>query len=180
MRIVGGQYRGRILKGPKQNDLSTTRPTSDRVRESLFNILAPHIRGARFLDLFAGTGAVGIEAISRGASQLTLVERDRYMSQIIKDNLTSLDIKAELLPIDVFRALNQLTLKGCKFDIIFADPPYHLMAASKLVELVEPLLNEGGLFVIEHGKEEKIEQEILIELKHYIYGESIISLYLRR
>ncbi len=179
MRIVGGKYGGRIIKGPR-TDSSRTRPTSDRVRESLFNIISPQIKQAAFLDLYAGTGAVGIEALSRGAKSLFAVEKDRHLVQVIKENLASLGEEAVILPFDVFRAINELHKKGLLFDLVFADPPYHLMVASKLTELVEPLMVEGGLFIVEHSISEVINQNKLEELKHYNYGDSVISLYRRR
>lgn len=180
MRIVGGKHRGRVLKGPKTTDYTKTRPTADRVREALFNIIAPQIRGAKFLDLYAGTGAVGIEALSRGAQSLTAIEKDRYMVSVIRENLASLNEVAEVLSFDVMKVITDMGQKNIKFDIIFADPPYHLMVASKLIGLVEPLLGPGGLFIVEHSKEEVIEENVLEELKHYTYGESIISVYMRR
>ncbi len=180
MRIVGGKYGGRIIKGPKAADSSKTRPTSDRVRESIFNIISPQIKQAAFLDLYAGTGAVGIEALSRGAKCLFAVEKDRHLVHLIKENLASLGEEAVILPIDVFRAINELHKKGLLFDLVFADPPYHLMVASKLTELVEPLLAEGGLLIIEHSLGEVISQNNLEKLKHYCYGDSVISLYQRR
>ncbi|MDD2430623.1 MAG: 16S rRNA (guanine(966)-N(2))-methyltransferase RsmD [Firmicutes bacterium] len=179
MRIVGGRHKGRTIKGPVKADHSKTRPTTDRVRESLFNIIAPHIRGANFLDLYAGTGAVGIEALSRGARSLTLVEKDRFMVKIIKDNLSSLGEEAEVLPLDVSKALENLRQKDSKYDIIFADPPYHLMVSPKLFELVEPILIKGGLFVLEHSNKEKFTQDVLVDLRDYLYGETTISLYMR-
>lgn len=178
MRIVGGKHRGRHLKGPK--DSKKTRPTSDRVRESLFNILALYVKDSVFLDLFAGTGAVGIEALSRGAIRLIAVEKDRQMVQIIRENLSILGEEAEILPVDVLKAINQLHKRGDIFNIVFADPPYHLMAGTKLTELVMPLLDEGGLFVLEHSPDEVIEQDVLEEIKQYTYGETVISLFRRR
>ena len=178
MRIVGGNHKGRVLKGPP--DSAQTRPTSDRVRESLYNILASYITGADFLDLFAGTGAVGLEAQSRGAKRLVMVEKDRKMVQIIKHNMTILGEDAEILPRDVYKAITELKNKEDIFDIVFADPPYHLQAASKLCELVEPLLSVGGLFVMEHSANEKIEQDKLENIKSYTYGESVLSLFKRR
>lgn len=178
MRIVGGKHRGRTIKGPPKKQQLNTRPTTDRVRELLFNIIAPRIRGANFLDLFAGTGAVGIEALSRGAESLTLVEKNMAMVRVIKDNLLSLGEEAEVFPVDVYKALEALAKEGRKFEIIFADPPYHLETGQEFFQLVEPVLSEGGLLVLEHSAEQ-IDQNILLEQKRYVYGETIISLFTR-
>lgn len=123
MRISGGIYCSRILKTPKGE---LTRPTSGMVRETLFNIIAPQLDQARFLDLFAGSGSVGIEAISRGASFAILVEKHRAALDCLRANITSLKIQQEtlILPSPVERALALLHTRGEQFDFIFLDPPF--------------------------------------------------------
>ncbi|MFS8086495.1 MAG: 16S rRNA (guanine(966)-N(2))-methyltransferase RsmD, partial [Acidobacteriota bacterium] len=130
MRIISGKYRGRKLKSPPS---LRTRPTSDRLRETLFNVLAPRIKGARLLDLCAGSGAVGVEALSRGAAHVTFVDRSRKMYALIKTNLALLDVhedEGELInreAADVLKRLARDTTEQeqpQQFDIIFFDPPY--------------------------------------------------------
>src|SRR2546423_3692939 len=123
MRIIAGKYRGRRLKSPLSLQ---TRPTSDRLRETLFNILAPRIEGARFLDLCAGTGAVGIEALSRGATHVTFVDKSRKMCVLISANADALEIDESKLEIVNAEATAYLHSRNMKqpFDIIFFDPPY--------------------------------------------------------
>src|ERR1700730_9377207 len=128
MRIIAGKYRGRKLKSPPSLQ---TRPTSDRLRETLFNILAPKIEGVRFLDLCSGSGAVGIEAISRGAANVTFVDRSRKMCALIETNLGAVGIpenEAEIVSGEAAeflrrRAKKAVTKSGA-YDIIFFDPPY--------------------------------------------------------
>jgi 16S rRNA (guanine(966)-N(2))-methyltransferase RsmD len=120
MRVIAGEYRSRLLKSLPGEEI---RPTPDRLRESLFNILAPLIQGARFLDAYAGTGAVGIEALSRGAAHVTFLERSRSAAQLIRENLASLGItaRAEVIHGKALRHLVQ-----ARADIVFLDPPYSL------------------------------------------------------
>src|SRR6266498_1433141 len=125
MRIITGKYRGRRLQSPPSLQ---TRPTSDRLRETLFNILAPRIRGARFLDLCAGTGAVGIEALSRGAAHVTFVDQSRRMCALIETNIRALEVdeqEFEVVTSEATKFLGRCAKKGLPhFDIIFFDPPY--------------------------------------------------------
>jgi 16S rRNA (guanine966-N2)-methyltransferase len=127
MRIVGGTYRSRILKSLKGSAL---RPTSDYLRETLFNVLGPAVAGSRFLDVFAGTGAVGIEAISRGAKQAVFIENHAPAAALIRRNLESLGIRSGVLVLaeDSLRGLEKLEAKHKPgepgFDFVFIDPPY--------------------------------------------------------
>ncbi|SRR5216683_2917113 len=124
MRIIAGIFRSRQLKSSKRLAL---RPTSDMLRETLFNILGPRVEGSRFLDLFAGTGAVGIEALSRGALSAVFVEDHSAAVRLIRENLTSLDIKSEarVIASDVLAAITKLDKEhALVFDFIFLDPPY--------------------------------------------------------
>lgn len=119
LRIIAGHLRGSRLAVPAMDGL---RPTPDRVRETLFNWLAPHIAGARCLDLFAGTGALGVEALSRGAAQCCFVERDRALAQALRENLARLRVdNAQVVEAD---ALAWLARPGAAFDIVFIDPPF--------------------------------------------------------
>lgn len=127
MRVIAGTYRSRILKSLKGLAL---RPTSDRLRETLFNVLGPLLSGSRFLDLFAGTGAVGIEAISRGASEVVFIENHAPAAALIRKNLDSLGVRsrATVLGVDALRGLETLAASrksgGSPFDFVFLDPPY--------------------------------------------------------
>src|SRR5271156_449632 len=123
MRVIAGKYRSRPLKGPGAHRL---RPTSDRLRETLFNVLGPTIEDSLFVDLFAGTGAVGIEAISRGAREAILVESHKATVRLVKGNLQGLAISigAEVIEADAIRGLEKLAARHLVPDFIFLDPPY--------------------------------------------------------
>ena len=146
LRIIGGQFKGRILKTPKG---SLTRPTQGMLRESVFNICQLQIEGGNFLDLFAGSGAMGLESISRGAAHATLVEKDRNALIAIRENIASLQIESQvsLMTCSAEVALQRL---ASPFDIIYIDPPYALPAAP-LVEKVlgAKLLAPQGILFIE-------------------------------
>src|SRR5260370_23172671 len=127
MRVIAGIYRSRILKGLKGLAL---RPTSDRLRETLFNVLAPHIAGSRFVDLFAGTGAIGIEALSRGAAEVVFIENHAPAAALIRRNLESLGVRSgvTVLAVDALRGLALLASRkqpsAHGHNSIFLDPPY--------------------------------------------------------
>jgi len=157
MRIITGTYRGRILKSPPNYKI---RPTSDRLRETLFNVLNPKISGlTRFLDLCAGTGAIGIEAISRGARFATFVDISRKNCGLIETNLDLVGIPEEeteviCSPAEEFVKRAQEAQKQ-SWDIVYFDPPYendYLYVLGKFGEEDSKLLNAGGLFIAEHSK----------------------------
>ncbi len=156
MRVIAGTFRSRQLKSLKGLAL---RPTSDRLRETLFNILAPRIDGSRFIDAFAGTGAVGIEAISRGASDVVFIENHPPAATLIQKNLDSLEIQsgASILTMDALRALKRLAVAhkstSAPFDIVFLDPPY--AAAEEYRRVLSflgdaPYLRAGSIVIAEH------------------------------
>ncbi|HEX5735562.1 MAG TPA: 16S rRNA (guanine(966)-N(2))-methyltransferase RsmD [Blastocatellia bacterium] len=144
MRVIGGKYRGRTLRAPHGAEV---RPTSDRLRETLFNIIAPWIEGSRFLDICAGSGAVGIEALSRGAACVTFIDSSRRACAVIESNLASLAITSDAIIInrDAVAALKRLSGDEAKFDIIFFDPPY----ASEVYSQVLSVLAAGHLLAPE-------------------------------
>jgi 16S rRNA (guanine966-N2)-methyltransferase len=150
MRIVAGEFRGRQLKSPSWEGL---RPTSDRLRETLFNILGTTVDAARVLDGYAGTGAIGIEALSRGAAHVTFVERDRRAVRLIEANLAALGVS--IGPGPGGRHANIRTgfgdLGAERFDVIVLDPPYAPEAAADALRAARPLLAPGGRLVIEHA-----------------------------
>ena len=142
LRIIGGEWRGRKLRFP---DAPNLRPTPDRVRETVFNWLAPIINGARCLDLFAGSGALGLEALSRGAVFTTFVDSHKKVTQALHSHLDLLNIndKAEVLQMDGVQFLSHDNFKNTEarvYDVVFLDPPYHL----DLMEKVVPLLEENN------------------------------------
>ena len=153
MRVIAGSARRLLLKAPDGMD---TRPTADRVKESLFNMLNPDLYGCAFLDLFSGSGAIGIEALSRGAQRAVLVDASLECAGIIKQNLevTKLGENAEIINEDVYAAIERLGRRGDKFDIIFMDPPY---AAGYYVPVMEAIkkadiLAAEGYIVAESAK----------------------------
>jgi 16S rRNA (guanine966-N2)-methyltransferase len=183
VRIIAGKYRGRKLKSPASLE---TRPTSDRLRETLFNILAPRIKGARFLDLCAGSGAVGIEALSRGARQVTFVDQSRRMCALIEANLETLgveDDEFEVASVDALEFLRRRVKKeGERFETIFFDPPYATDYEGVLNfagENVARLLAEDGVVIVEHHHKNDLKEEFG-ELKRYRVlkqGDSVLSFY---
>ncbi len=124
MRIISGTFRRKRLQGPRHADL---RPTSDRLKESLFNILGPDVQGAGFLDAFAGTGAIGLEALSRGAREVVFIDSSREAVRLIRQNLELCAVTTgyQILQEDVFTSLRALARSGFRADIAFLDPPYH-------------------------------------------------------
>jgi len=149
MRITGGSHRGRILKVPEGTEV---RPTQDRVREALFNILMHDIAGARFLDLFAGSGAVGLEALSHGASSVTFVEQNARHVAFIRANAAMLKVVPEIVSADAYLYLSAFS--GTPFDIAYADPPYALGEERGFAEMLKTLsvrnvIRPGGLFIAE-------------------------------
>lgn len=153
--MIAGAARGIALNSPKDTRM---RPTSGRVRESLFNILAPSINDATFLDLFAGTGAVGIEALSRGAVSAVFVDRDS--TRLIKANLARarLQTNAIVMMADFSAALEKCKKYYTSFNIIYIDPPYYQNLASKSLELIAgyDLLNKNGIVIIEMARDEDL------------------------
>lgn len=153
MRIITGTARGCRLKTPKGE---TTRPTADRIKESLFSILGRRVEGARVLDLFAGTGALGLEALSRGASSALFV--DERTASLIEENAakTRLSERAEIVRADALRVLARLGASGRVFDLIFCDPPYRRGLWEKALSSVdrEGLLAPDGCMIVEHGADE--------------------------
>jgi 16S rRNA (guanine966-N2)-methyltransferase len=153
MRVIGGTYRSRRLITPRG---MATRPTSDRLRETLFNVLAPRITGAIFADLYAGSGAVGIEALSRGANQVYFVDQAPPAVAAIRKNLADLKIGSgfQVLPVSVSTALRGITQR-C--SVIFLDPPYALVGEysrtlSELGDRAQSLLSDDGIVVVEHDR----------------------------
>jgi 16S rRNA (guanine(966)-N(2))-methyltransferase RsmD len=176
MRITGGIAKGRAIEGPMGPDV---RPTGSKVRQALFNIIRSKVEGAFFLDLFAGTGLMGIEALSRGAAALTVVEENRRYIKAIESNLKTLGFQADLVCMDVRKALGLLDEKS--FDLIFADPPYKSSFAIDVVQGVDRygLMKDDGVLMIEHDA--KLDMpEVQGKLQRFDkrnYGQTILSFY---
>ena len=177
MRIIGGASRGRRLDGPSQG----TRPTAGRVRAALFNILSERIFGARFLDLFAGTGAIGIEALSRGAGRVTFVESDADCVRVVKSNLRRAGYGhlAEVRSTTATRFLKQPMLEP--YDIAFIDAPYHGNEAADILPLLgrNAIMAVNGVVIIEHFHKAPPPAQVdrLIFTKSYRYGDTFLSIY---
>ena len=182
MRVIAGRFRGRKLKSPPSD---RTRPTSDRLRETLFNVLAPRIEDARFLDLCAGTGAVGIEALSRGAEHVTFVDQSRQMCALIEANLSGLLVaktECEIVNADAFDFLRKRKNAESPFDLIYFDPPYsadYERVLSRISEHADQLLAAAAIVVVEHRKQNELLEEFG-SLKRYRVlkqGDSALSFY---
>ena len=177
MRIIAGTVKGRklISTGDK-----STRPTADNVKEAMFSILGDRIHGARVLDLFAGSGALGIEALSRGAAHCTFVDGSPDAVRVIYENLRVFD-KAEGVAYDVHKAYAQKFLKKCDvYDITILDPPYKCGDIYKVLPLIGDVVND--CIVYEHAKDTKVPQTIqMFELNRtYSYGIKSISVYTKK
>jgi len=172
MRVIAGSRRHLVLKTTPGMDI---RPTTDRTKETLFNVLQQQVGGSYFLDLFSGTGAIGIEAFSRGARKVVLVEQAKDSIACIKDNLhtTKSEDEIRLLEMDVFGAIKYLEASGDRFDIIFMDPPYDKLLEKRALEMLSQseLLAEDGLIVVEASKE--TDFSYLPEMGYSIYKEKV-------
>ena len=174
MRIISGTARSRIIQAPAGKD---TRPTLDRVRENLFNILQHRVYHTRVLDLFAGSGQLGIEALSRGARVCTFVESNRSAYKIIEGNLERCRIadKANL----VFSEAKSFLMKKDNFDIAFLDPPYHQNLVVDCLPSLTNLMSEDGVIICETAKDEELPQEVNSWQisKQKKYGKTLLTYY---
>ncbi|MBI4164287.1 MAG: 16S rRNA (guanine(966)-N(2))-methyltransferase RsmD [Acidobacteria bacterium] len=181
MRIISGQFRGLLLKTLRGGKL---RPTSDQLRETLFDVLGPNVEGARFLDAYAGSGAVGIEALSRGAADVVFVEQHRPAAELIRQNLARLKIDSGywILTTSVISGLEKLSGQGEQFDFIFVDPPYDSIREyhQTLRELGRGrLLTASSLVVAEHSLHVILEDEYvsLRRTRTIRHGDAQLSFY---
>jgi len=173
VRIVAGELRGRTIDGPKWDGL---RPTSDSLRETLFNVIGPSVLGIRVLDAFAGTGAVGIEAISRGAAHATFIERDPRAIALIEANVAKLKIEKACA---ILRGDFMKTAGGSTFDLVFLDPPYEMPDFEQAVRRAGELAATGGRVVVEHGKRRELPAAFpgLAKYRTLTAGDSALSFY---
>jgi 16S rRNA (guanine(966)-N(2))-methyltransferase RsmD len=177
LRVIAGRYKGRRLKPPTWQGL---RPTSDKLRETFFNVVAGRIEGARFLDGYSGTGAVGIEALSRGAAHVTFVEADRRAVRLIEENLRGCGVTADytIHPADLPGTLRRL--QPAAFDLIWLDPPYDIANVSEILEHTSNAVDPAGLIVLERAtRREPIVPATLRRLRDLRSGDSTLTFFTR-
>lgn len=185
MRVIAGKFRSRQLKSLKGMAL---RPTSDRLRETLFNVLADRIADASFVDVFAGTGAVGIEALSRGAREVTFIEKHAPAATLIRKNLESLEVRegAQILAVDAVHGLEILgrtqSGKNAVPDVVFLDPPYgNTEDYDRVLTCLgfEALLHEGSLVIAEHRRDFELPEVVgnLQRVRVLRQGDAVLSFY---
>lgn len=174
--MIAGTARGHRLGSVAGRN---TRPTSDRVKESLFAIIGERVNGAEFLDLFAGNGGIGIEALSRGAANAVFVDKDRRCGQMIKQNLQTTKLCGEVYVTDVGRAIEKLGRQGRTFDIVYVDPPYGqgLLQPSCAGIVNNRILRPGGIIVLEYGRREEIAPSMwkIEEERVASYGDTTLA-----
>lgn len=175
VRITGGSWRGRVLRVP-----ATARPSAGRVREAVFSRWQPRLAGARFLDLFAGSGAVGLEAASRGAGAVTWVEGDRRAAAVLEANRRLVGAGGALRQGDALRVTADLGRQDVRFDLVYADPPYAYGDGARLLAALIPLVEEDGEIAYEHRAGEEPEPPPgLLRTETRRYGDSGVSFFRR-
>ncbi|MGG2014360.1 16S rRNA (guanine(966)-N(2))-methyltransferase RsmD [Bacillus sp. S10(2024)] len=180
MRVVSGKCKGHPLKAVPGN---TTRPTTDKVKESIFNIIGPYFDGGLALDLFGGSGGLGIEALSRGIDKAIFVDRDGKAIKVIYQNLESckLEAQAEVYRNDAERAVKALMKREISFDLVLLDPPYKDQKIISLISIMDQhnLLKEDGIIMAEHGVDIDLPETIgrLVKVRAENYGITAISIY---
>ncbi|MGB9735257.1 MAG: 16S rRNA (guanine(966)-N(2))-methyltransferase RsmD [bacterium] len=171
MKIIGGIYKGREIKGPRSKSI---RPTLAKVREAFFDIINGDIEGAYFLDLYAGTGAMGIEALSRGASKVYFVDHSKVSATLLSKNLAFIDSNLYVIVrMDIMRALEHIRLKNIKFDIAYIDPPYgNITAYTHVLKnmILYDIMNNRFIIGIEHNKAPE-------SLFHGLFPDIIVKVY---
>jgi len=179
MRVITGSARGRRLNTVPGSDL--VRPTSEKVKEAVFSAIQFDIEGRRVLDLFAGSGQMGIEALSRGAENATFVDSSDISLKVVKENLktTNLSEKATVVKSD---SLSFLSRTNEKFDIAFVDPPYSTGLLQKAISNIENVMSDFGIIVCEHPKEETLPEELskFSVSKNYKFGKITVTVYKRK
>lgn len=176
VRIISGEFGGRKIEAP---NTSRTHPMSDRARGALFNSIATELPDAEVLDAFAGTGALGLEALSRGAKHATFVERDRAAQKVLAKNIATLGVEKTTTLIRASVAAWYDTIENKSFDVIFADPPYHdpqFSTVSRLMGLLKP----GGLMILSHpGRGEEPTKPGVVVVDNRSYGNAHLTFYRR-
>ena len=176
MRVIAGRWGGRRLQAPRGD---ATRPTSDRVREALFSVLADRVEDARVLDLFAGSGALGIEALSRGAAEATFVDSAPAAIRALKANLDALGADAEVRRSDARRFLGSASVAARHYDLVFLDPPYRLAGrlGSELAAALPAVLAPGAVVVVESDRRAPLDLEELPLIDERRYGDTLIRIH---
>ncbi|MBT2292568.1 16S rRNA (guanine(966)-N(2))-methyltransferase RsmD [Paenibacillus albidus] len=180
MRVVSGSAKGRPLKSVPG---SGTRPTTDKVKEAIFSMIGPYFEGGAVLDLFAGTGGLGIEALSRGMERAVFVDMEPKSIETVRANLklARLEAGAEVYRNDAGRALAAMEKRGRSFDLVFLDPPYRLKHGDELMQSMvdKGLLNKEAVIVLEHESGYKYPEEIpgFTCLRQAVYGDTTVSIY---
>jgi 16S rRNA (guanine966-N2)-methyltransferase len=182
LRVVSGVCKGRALKAVPGN---TTRPTTDKVKEALFNMIGPYFEKGLGLDLFAGSGGLGLEALSRGLDRVIFVDRERKAIQTIYENIQAckMEDKAEVYRNDADRALKALIKREMRFDYIFLDPPYKKQQLLSLMQKISEhrVLKNGGYIICEHSHDVELPESVgeFTQFKHEKYGIIAITIYSR-
>ncbi|HBT73431.1 MAG TPA: 16S rRNA (guanine(966)-N(2))-methyltransferase RsmD [Lysinibacillus sp.] len=180
MRVVAGERKGMPLKAIAGN---MTRPTTDKVKESIFNIIGPFFDGGIALDLFAGSGGLGIESLSRGAEQAIFIEKDAKAFQVLQENIKKCRYEedTELFRIDAKRAVKALLKRDLTFKYVFLDPPYHQQEYYDLVQILvdNDKVQRDGIILCEHAKEVQLPRNFgeFVLTRQETYGGTIISVY---
>ncbi|MEA3490167.1 MAG: 16S rRNA (guanine(966)-N(2))-methyltransferase RsmD [Candidatus Omnitrophota bacterium] len=183
MRIIGGEHKGRKIKQPA---FETVRPTKDRIREAVFNIIAAEVPGSSVLDIFAGSGAYGLEALSRGAGKAVFIEKDLRCSKVIMENIDLLGVgdRADIMTEDAFNAMELMGSSGEKFDLVFCDPPYIRGMSKNILIMINhyDIVNHSGFVIIEHHGTEDITgvRGCFTVCKQKTYGDISISVFLKK
>ena len=183
MRIISGELGGRWIKGGGKR--SSLRPTSNRVKETLFDILGERVSGAKVLDLFAGTGNLGLEALSRGARESTFIDSSPSSVKIIRENIDHLGIstRSRVLQGDASILLRRLHRWDERFDLIFADPPYPIGITQKILNQIAYSLPPGGIFILQHHKKVLPEADSecgIRKIRERQFGETVLTFYKKR
>ncbi|TCO78992.1 16S rRNA (guanine(966)-N(2))-methyltransferase RsmD [Marinisporobacter balticus] len=180
MRVIAGLVKGMKLKSPKGLE---TRPTTDRVKESIFSMINPYIIDSIILDLFAGTGGLGIEALSRGAQKVYFIDSNKNSIEVIKENVKQAGFEQESIILfrEVQKAIKECSLSENKVDVIFMDPPYLKGFIVPCIHAIntEEILNEEGIIVVEHDLKDLLPDQIgrFIKVKEKKYGNTRITIY---
>jgi 16S rRNA (guanine(966)-N(2))-methyltransferase RsmD len=180
MRIISGEFKNRKIKMPYNQ---VTRPTSQKVRKAIFDVLADLTLGKNVLDLYSGSGAIGLEALSKGADHVTFVEKNKKVLRIIKENVSALQIKNKtaIIGCEALSYLEKMSAQKQKFDLIFADPPYSRETAKKCLLKISncDILTPSAIVVLEHYKKDELPKDCgaltLWQLKNY--GDTFVSFY---
>lgn len=180
MRVISGTARGRSLKAVPGMG---TRPTTDKVKEAIFSMIGPYFDGGAVLDLFAGTGGLGIEALSRGMDKAVFVDMDKHSIDVVRENLAACRFleSAEIYRNDAERGLKALSKREARFDLVFLDPPYRLKLADKLMAEMHELglLNPGAVIMVEHASDYRYPEELgRFQCRRLaLYGETAVAIY---